>query len=83
MDKIPTIHVEKMPAGYYNLYLDGKKIWFSFSLQKKSLERYLKRNYDVDLRTDPRITKNYKEFTTRKISEKNGQKFYIKKQLNQ
>jgi hypothetical protein len=78
---VPEIIVEYTSQKYYNLFLDGVKTDYGFYHSKKGLERYLKRRFDIDLRTDGRIIKNYKEYTTRKISEKKGQAYYIKKIL--
>lgn len=78
---VPTIHLVKMPAGYYNLFLNGKKKNFIYGSSKKFMERFLKRTYRIDLRTDPRVIKNFKEFTIKKVGEKNGKILYIKTRL--
>jgi hypothetical protein len=78
MDNLPEITVDYNSRKLYDLFIDGKKIDYSFYHDKRGLTRYLKRKYDIDLRTDKRIIKNYKEYKTTLIQDKNGVKTYVK-----
>lgn len=79
--ELPIIHLNLNSLKYYELFINGVKKDFIYGSSKKFMERYLKRTYGIDLRTDPRVIKNYKETTTRKTHERNGIKYYIKKPL--
>ncbi len=80
--ELPHIEVRLVPQKYYNLYINGVKREFIYGHSKKFMERYLKKTYGIDLRTDPRISKNFKEYTTRLVRAENGVKHYVKKELN-
>lgn len=74
---IPSIHIERI-HGYYNVFIDGKKIECYCSSSKRYWTRYLKKRFGIDLRTDPRISKNYKEFETHLIQKNDGKAIYVK-----
>jgi len=78
-----NIVVKRNSAKYFELYLDGKRKQFAhFYHDKRQLEKYLRDNYNIELRTDKTIAiLGYKEFTTRKVARKNGIDLIIKTYL--
>lgn len=72
------VYFEKQPSNWYKLFIDGKEVNMTgWAHWKIAFRRYFKRKYNVDLRTDKRIRKNYQEFSIKKVSKNT----YIKKTL--
>lgn len=80
MTNVPEIEVRLMPAKYFRLFINGRER-DTWSGRKVAIRKILKREYGIDLRTDPRIIKNYIEKTTRKISEVAGVETIIRHNL--
>lgn len=78
-----NIVVKRNPAKYFELYVDGQRKQFAhFYHDKRQLAKYLKQNYNIDLRTDKTIIRQgYKEFTTKKVATKEGMDLIIKTYL--
>lgn len=73
------VYFERTTAKFYRLFVNGNRVNITgFACDKWAFRNYFKNKYGVDLRTDPRIKKNYKEFTTKKINANT----YIKTELN-
>lgn len=77
-----SMRVQKMPGSWYKLFIDGKQKELPyFGTSKRSLTRFLKKEYDIDLRTDKRIQKNYVEKITRVVQTKGDIKLIINQPL--
>jgi hypothetical protein len=71
------VRFEKQPGNWYKLFIDGKRVEIGcFATSKDAFKRYFLRKYGVNLRTEKRIKKNYKEFTIKKDSKNSNT--YIK-----
>ncbi|MEK6882867.1 MAG: hypothetical protein AABY22_24805 [Nanoarchaeota archaeon] len=80
-DILPVIHLNINSMKFYELFIDGEKINFLCYPSKRVMKRYLKMAYGIDLRTDKRVIKNYKEFTTRLVYKIGNRKIYSRKNL--
>ena len=56
------IEVQKMTGSWYKLFIDGKIQQLpGLATSKMALKNFLKRQFNIDLRTDVNIKRNYTE----------------------